>query len=47
MNNISKEEKLRIKKKRKLLDGFYNGLTLGSSFVGVITLIAIFIYVFI
>lgn len=46
MNNMTKEEKIKINRKRKVIDGIYNILTLGSSFVGVITLIAIFIYIF-
>ena len=47
MNRLTAEEKLRIKRKRKFIDGIYNTATFFSSFVGVLSLVAIFTFVFV
>jgi len=47
MNRLTKAEMSRIRKKRKIIDGSYNSLTLLASFVGVLSLVAIFAFVFI
>ena len=47
MNRLTKEEKLRIKRKRRFIDGIYNTTTFFASFVGVLSLVAIFTFVFV
>lgn len=45
MNKMTQEEKKQIKKKRKVIDNLYNSVTFASSFVGAISLVAIFVFV--
>ncbi|MBU1019778.1 MAG: phosphate ABC transporter permease PstA [Firmicutes bacterium] len=47
MNKLTIEEKNKIRRKRKRIDNVYRTLTILSSLVGVITLLSIFIFVFI
>lgn len=47
MNDVLEKNKLKMKRKRKFIDNMYNSLTIGSSLIGVIILIAIVIYVLI
>jgi len=47
MNKFSEDEKKMLRKKRKLIDKTYNSVTLVASLVGLVALIAIFIFVFI
>ncbi len=47
MNNLTVEQKQKIRRKRKVIDNTYKSMTLLASTVGVISLIAIFVYVFV